>query len=309
MNNEQNSEHAWPIQKLSPDEFPALLREMSDPPKQLYLRGTLSTLEQSGSPGTEPKILCVVGSRKYSEYGKEACEYLIEGLQGYPITIVSGLALGIDSVAHRAALEARLTTLAFPGSGLQDDVLYPAIHYRLAQEILNSGGTLLSEFKPDQRAAPWMFPRRNRLMAGIAHAVLIIEAEERSGTSITARLALDYNRDVFVVPGSIFSPGSAGPHKLLQEGAAPVTCPEDILIKFGLLSPEDKQSVISFKKSSDGLLTPEEKIIMTLLDVPLQRDLLLKKSRLSVDTFQQTISRLELKQVLTEIQGMYYKRL
>ena len=120
------------------------------------------------------------------------------------------LLLGIDSIAHRSALDAGLKTIAVPGSGLDDDALYPREHLQLAREIVEKGGALVSEYEPDFKATTWSFPRRNRIMAGLSKAVLVVEAERPSGTLITARLALDYGRDVFAVPGSIFSETSRG---------------------------------------------------------------------------------------------------
>src|SRR3989344_5703207 len=168
------------LKSLSPQEFPPLLREISDPPKQLYLRGEM--------PSFEKKWLAVVGSRAMTTYGKQACKYLLEGLRGYPIVIVSGLAYGVDAEAHKAALDAGLTTVAVPGSGLDWDVLYPRANVGLAREILKAGGALLSEFKPEQKAADYTFPQRNRIMAGLSHATLVIEAKEKSGSLITAKL-------------------------------------------------------------------------------------------------------------------------
>src|SRR3989344_2642579 len=185
------------LAQLTPNLFPRRLREIPDPTEKIYLKGTL--------PSEDHKWLCVVGSRKYSSYGKEVCEKLIEGLRGYPVVIVSGLALGMDAIAHRAALSAKLHCVAVPGSGLDPSVLYPATNRRLADEILKAGGVLLSEFEPNFRATAWSFPQRNRIMAGLSDAVLVIEAEKRSGTLITARLATAYHRDVFTIPGSIFS--------------------------------------------------------------------------------------------------------
>ncbi len=182
---------------LTPEYFPEKLKQIPDAPKKLYVEGVL--------PSEDTKILAVVGARKHTPYGKEACEKLIAGLAGYDICIVSGLALGIDAVAHKAALDAGLKTIAVPGSGLDRSVLYPITNKRLAEEILHAGGALLSEFEPKTIAAPWTFPQRNRIMAGLADAVLVVEAELQSGTLITSKYATEYNRDVLAVPGSIFS--------------------------------------------------------------------------------------------------------
>ena len=183
------------IRELFADEIPEWLMEIPEPPKKLYIRGEM--------PKGDSKFLCVVGSRKHTEYGKEACQKLIAGLRGYDIVVVSGLALGIDGIAHKAALDASLTTIAIPGSGLHPSVLYPSSNRQLAEKIVDSGGALLSEFEPMFRPTLYSFPQRNRIMAGISHAVLIVEAEIKSGTLITSRLATDYNREVMAVPGSV----------------------------------------------------------------------------------------------------------
>src|SRR3990167_8447881 len=168
------------IKKLPKKDSPKALLEIPQPPEDLWIIGEL--------PPEDLIYLCVVGSRKFTSYGKEACEKIIAGLKGYPIVIVSGLAMGIDAIAHKKALSVGLKALVFPGSGLSREAMYPKTNIKLAEEIFNSGGCFLSEFEPDFKATLWSFGRRNRLMAGISKAVLIIEAEERSGTLITARL-------------------------------------------------------------------------------------------------------------------------
>ncbi len=182
------------IKKLS--EIPDRLREIHDAPKELFYQGEF--------PDADVKYLSVVGSRKFTTYGETACQEIIKGLEGYPIVIVSGLALGIDTIAHQTALRVGLKTIAVPGSGLGDKVLYPRSNMSLRDSILKAGGCMLSEFKEDFAVTNWSFPMRNRIMAGLSHAVLIIEAEEKSGSLITARLGMEYNRDVLVLPGSIF---------------------------------------------------------------------------------------------------------
>lgn len=172
---------SYKINVLKRNDWPPLLEEINQLPKQLFYAGT--------NPDWSRKLLCIVGARKNSSYGKEAVETLVEGLRGYPITIVSGLALGIDSIAHRAALKNNLPTIAVPGSGLSLEVLHPQSHTRLAQEIVEKGGMLMNEFDPEFKAAHYSFPQRNRIMAGMSHATLVVEAEKKSGTLITARLA------------------------------------------------------------------------------------------------------------------------
>jgi len=275
--------------QLMPKEFPHLLREIPDAPKTLYLKGKLSS--------TDTKLLCVVGSRKYSPYGKEVCEKLITGLRGYDISIVSGLALGIDGIAHRAALGAGLHTIAIPGSGLGENVLYPATHRNLAKQIITSGGALLSEFEEDFRATPYNFPQRNRIMAGMSHAVLIIEAEERSGTLITSRLATDYNRDVLTVPHSIFSRSSFGPHMLLRLGATPITHSLDVLEALHIEHTE--KSPIS----NVGDLSKNEQKVITLIQSPLSRDELIEQLELPTQEVQVLLSAMEIKGLITERLG------
>ncbi len=277
----------FPIKILEPKQFPLLLKEIPDPPKKLFIRGTFPQSE---------KFLCVVGARKYSQYGKSVCEELILGLRGYPIAIVSGLALGIDSIAHRSALKAGLLTIAVPGSGLGDDVLYPSIHKTLAHEILKAGGGLLSEFEEDFQATPWSFPQRNRIMAGISHAVLVIEAEKKSGTLITSRLATEYNRDVFTVPGSIFSSNSEGPHMLIRLGATPITSSQDLREALGF------KVEAHFEKNYDNCSSEEKKII-SLLDSPLEKDVLIRKSKMSASEINTILSLLEIKGIIKETLG------
>ncbi|MEK7098774.1 MAG: DNA-processing protein DprA, partial [Patescibacteria group bacterium] len=214
------------LRKLTKKDFPPLLNEIPDPPQQLYVRGEL--------PSYDLKWLAVVGSRALTPYGKQACEYLIEGLRGYPIVIVSGLAYGTDAHAHKVALHTGLPCVAVPGSGLDYDVLYPKANVGLAKEIIKAGGAHLSEFEPDMKATDYTFPQRNRIMVGLTHATLVIEAKERSGSLITARLATEYNRELLVVPGSIFSATSKGTHQFLKLGATPATEPADILKALGI---------------------------------------------------------------------------
>ena len=216
----------FPIRTLAPEEFPSLLHEIPDAPHALNCRGTL--------PSPDLKLLAVVGSRKHTSYGTQVVEHLIAGLRGYPIGIVSGLALGIDSLAHTAALQNDLYTIAVPGSGLDDSVLYPHSHLPLAHTILESGGGLLSEYDHTFAATPWSFPQRNRIVTGMSNATLLIEAGEKSGTLISARLASDYNREVLAVPGDIFSENSRGVHQFLKLGATPITHAEDILAALGI---------------------------------------------------------------------------
>jgi len=283
---------SYSIRELLPEEFPPQLLEIPQPPKKLFLAGEL--------PPSETIFLSVVGSRKYSNYGKDVCESIIEGLAGFPITIVSGLALGIDSIAHRAAMRAGLTTLAVPGSGLHHSVIYPRAHLSLAEEIVERGGALLSEFDPKLSAAPWTFPQRNRIMAGLSRAVLVIEAEERSGTLITSRLATEYNRDVYVIPNSIFAQGSRGSNKLLKQGAYPITDASDILELFGLA-----QETATISEQSLADLSEDEQKIFALLSEPTPRDELIRASGFDISSVNTLLSVMEIKGLIIERGGAF----
>ena len=279
------------IKTLEGEEIPEMLREISDAPDKIYLQGKL--------PSFETKILCVVGSRKYTQYGKDACEKLISGLRGYDICIVSGLALGIDGIAHKSALDAGLKTIAIPGSGLHESVLYPSSHRQLAEKILENGGALISEFEPKFRATPYSFPQRNRIMAGMSHAVLVVEAEIKSGTLITSKFATEYNRDVLTIPGSIFSRNSEGPNMLIRLGATPVRSSEDILEALGFKIDETPQNLEL--KYAD--CSPEELLVVKCLDEPREKDELIRQMKMSVSKASTIISIMEIKGLIVESLG------
>ncbi len=279
------------IKKLPKNKFPKALLEIPQPPENLWIIGEL--------PPADLTYLCVVGSRKFTSYGKEACEKIITGLKGYPIVIVSGFAMGIDTIAHKKAMQMGLKTIVFPGSGLSSEAMYPKTNVRLMNEIVEGGGCLISEFEPDFKATQWSFPMRNRLMAGISKATLIIEAEEKSGTLITARLTTEYNRDLLVVPGSIFSSNSKGTNKLLHQGATPVTCAEDVLEAFGFEQEKDEEK----QKKLFEDLSPEEKTVINLLREPMQRDYLIQKIKLPIATANALLSVMEIKELIKEELG------
>ncbi len=283
------------IYKLDPSEFPPCLLEIPEPPKKLFIRGKI--------PDPEEFIyLGIVGSRKYTSYGKDVLEKLVDSLKGYPVVIVSGLALGIDSLAHKRAIENNILTLAIPGSGLDKNVLYPATNFRLAEEILQKGGCLLSEFEPSMRATLWSFPRRNRIMAGLCKAILIVEAEEKSGTLITARLAVEYNRDVLVVPGPIFSDNSKGTNQFLRLGATPITSPDDLLEALGF--EKDNQQ----NEQENINLNTEEKLVLEIIKEPLSKDILISKLGMETSKASILLSLMEIKGLIKEEFGEIIKK-
>ncbi|HTH92892.1 MAG TPA: DNA-processing protein DprA [Candidatus Paceibacterota bacterium] len=289
----------FPIQTISIDEYFPQLKEIPQPPKKLYMRGSLESSEGR-------TFVTVVGSRSYTPYGKFVCEKLISGLRGYPVTIVSGLAIGIDSIAHQAALDVGLPTVAFPGSGLDWNVLYPANNKKLAKRILQNGGALLSEFEHRVIGAPWTFPQRNRLEAGIASITIIIEAREKSGTLITARLATEYNKIVGAVPGPINAESSVGANWLLKLGAIPITESADILKELGFALPGELPFYAN--KGPTIILNETEELIMSALNAPLSRDTIIEKLRLDPVTAAIAFSTLEIKGIIKEEYGLIAKK-
>ena len=288
-------------EKITADEFSTYhlerLREIPQPPTSLWLQGS--------PPPSDHTLLSVVGSRSYTTYGKQVVSELIAGLRGYPIGIVSGLAKGIDGLAHRAAIDAGLYTLAIPGSGLDRTVLYPAQHKSLADDILRTGGGLLSELEPHTRAAKWTFPQRNRLMAGLAHATLLVEAGEKSGTLITARMVVDYNRDLLVVPGSIFSPNSLGVHQFLKLGATPITCSTDIVEALQLPVRDENFAQATQKE----VLSENETKILTALKQPITVDALSTEIDLPFEVIQITLMQLEMQDLVRVTNGLYQAKI
>lgn len=272
--------------------FSPLLMGIPKPPAELYVRGEL--------PPPHFKMLTVVGSRNYTSYGADVVRYLIKGLAGYNISIVSGLALGIDALAHEYALEYGLHTTAVMGSGLAPSVIYPASNRGLAGQIISCGGCLISEFEPDFKATHWSFPQRNRIVAGLSDAVLVIEAEYKSGTRITADLALEYGRTVMAIPGSIFSDNSKGTNALLARGASIITSPQDILREFGFEREHNK----SPEKDSNIAMTPPEATLLGLLHEPKTRGQIIDESGLNISDVTILLTLLEIKGVIREEHGL-----
>lgn len=290
----------FPLSIISREQFEshplfARLLELHDIPDKLYIAGNLPEIRLDEYGRATPRILTVVGSRKYTSYGKLAVEKLLASLQGQNVIILSGLALGIDGISHETALKHNLITIAIPGSGLDTKVIYPSTHLRLAEDIVESGGALISEFAPDMQAAQWTFPARNRVMAALSDALLVVEASEKSGTLITARLALELGRDIGAIPGDIFSDSSFGTNMLIKEGAYIIRNADDL---YDLLHLERKiAEVVEADYSRD------EKLLLDLLSGPIEKDTLLVKSELKPDQFLIAMSSLEMKGCIQETFG------
>lgn len=273
--------------------FESLL-EIPDCPKKLNFQGNLF-------PKDDYKFIAVVGSRGHSSYAKNVLEKLFKEISGQPIVIISGLALGIDALAHSEAIKNNLKTIAIPGSGLNEEVLYPKSNLGLARNILDNNGILISEFENSAKTMPYFFPQRNRIMAGMADLILVIEAQEKSGTLITARLALDYNKELATIPNSIFSDYSIGSNNLLKQGASPIFSGQDILELLNLTG-KVKQTQLNFDD-----LNENEKIILKKLTEPKTKSELLEETELNISELSMQLSILEIKGLIKESLGKIMK--
>lgn len=277
--------------------YPRLLAEISDPPQTIFVRGDLSVLCTS-SP------LAVVGTRRATSYGKQITEQLVTELVSQGITIVSGLALGIDGLAHETTLRCQGRTIAVLGSGNAKKSVYPREHESLAERIASEGGALVSEYPPDFAPTQYSFPARNRIIAGLTLGTLVIEAPEESGALITARAALDYNREVCAVPHPITSLSGVGNNNLLKKGALLVTKAEDILEALHLHTTQKEVA-----KTTPFNCSPTEELLLSALSTePVHIDELTKFTRLDSTTVNSTLMLLELKQQVKNVGGMKYVR-
>jgi len=284
---------------LGDERYPELLRAIYDPPVVLYCDGV-------PEPG-DRQAVAIVGSRQATPYGLRVTDALAGKLSGLGFTIVSGFARGIDAAAHRAALAAGGRTIAVLGCGL--DVDYPPGHASLRAEIAGNGA-VLTEFVPGTPPLAGHFPRRNRIISGLALGVVVVEAAEGSGSLITARLALEQGREVFAVPGHIDAPTSRGPHGLLKQGAKLVETVDDIVEE--LLPQLDRplqmaktETVTAFSKHVD--LSPAERVILDLIGKePRHLDDLTEQSRLPAAEVARIILGLELKALVHQLPGQQY---
>ena len=237
--------------KLGGENYPKLLAHIADPPKQLYCRGNLELLNS--------ECVGVVGTRKLTSYGKESAQYITRGLATAGFTIVSGLAMGIDTIAHQTTLDIGGRTIAVLGGGVSDAKIGPKINLSLAQKILENNGLIISEYSDKEEIYAINFAIRDRIISGLSKGVVIIEADRDSGSLITAKCALDQNRDVFAVPGNIFSQKSTGSNELIKNGAKLVTSARDITEEYGY-------DLNLFSKGSDiSTKNPVQKNILAIL--------------------------------------------
>lgn len=274
-------------------EYSSLLKEIHDPPHTLFVRGTLPQSDFT---------LAVVGTRMATTYGRQIVEQIVRPLARSGMVIVSGLALGIDALAHTATLNEQGTTVAVLGGGCDRATIYPTSNRALAERIVAEGGAIISEYPPGTLAMPYHFPHRNRIIAGMSRGTLVIEAAEDSGSLITAKHALEQNREVFTVPGDITRDTSKGPNNLLKMGAHPVLCAEDILDALNL---QDLKATAEARKilPDDPV---EEKILTHLGGDPMHIDDLIRETQFETALLSSTLTLMEMKGKVRHIGGMHY---
>jgi DNA processing protein len=276
------------VRLLRRNDFPELLRHIHDPPRVLFLRGRASQ-EVLGQPA-----VAIVGARACSRYGALVARMLGRELAAAGLVVVSGLARGVDGEAHRGALESGGITVAVLGCGIDRD--YPATHAELARRICDQG-LVVSEYEPGVEPAPWRFPARNRIIAGLAAATVIVEARERSGALITADFALEDGREVFAVPGEITGTLSTGTNRLLRQGATPLTSSEDVLELFGLAAAQ--------RPRAPALGATAAAVLERLADGAASADELARATDLEPGPLAAALAELELAGVTAEADGRY----
>lgn len=272
--------------------FTSVLQHIPTPPETLYITGTL--------PTTRPPVVAIIGSRKPTAYGIEVTKRLAGDLAKEGVIIISGLAFGVDAIAHTATLEAHGITIAVMAGGLH--AVYPATHRGLAQQIITQGGALISEYAPGVEARPYSFLARNRLVSGLADAIIVTEATERSGTLSTVAHALEQNKEVFAVPGPITSLLSAGPNKLLQQGAHVALEAQDIL---NVIAPyrASQKPVVQLPLVTSN----EEQVIVNLIQRGVRDTTSLQqKSQLAVSDFLSALTMLEVRGTIRHSDALHW---
>ena len=284
----------WDIKTVALDScsYPSRLRLIKNPPKLLYYAGEMVA---------EENCLAIVGSRICSPYGKETALEMAKKAAQSSLTVVSGLAAGIDSMAHQAAVQAKKRTIAVLGGGLDFQSFYPKQNLRLAGQIIENGGVLISEYPPKTKPANYTFPQRNRIISGLSLGILVIEARIKSGALITADYAKKQNKKIFAVPGPIQSSSSRGCNLLIKKGARLTETIQDVLNELGLDCSEKPES--SFLKSDD----PKELLILKLLEEgSLNIEKIIGKTKINAAEAAGIISSMELKGIITDLGGNNY---
>ncbi|MBI2483723.1 DNA-protecting protein DprA [Candidatus Uhrbacteria bacterium] len=280
------------------EDYPQSLETIYDPPFLLYYRGLL--------PAQERELLTVVGARKATPYGLQCTHRLIGPVASSGIGIVSGLAYGIDSAAHQCALKYKGYTIAVLGTGIDQASMYPAAHRSLAERIIETGGCVMSEFPPRTGAQKKHFPLRNRIIAGLSRAILVVEAAARSGSLITATYALESSRVVCAVPGPLTSPLSMGTNQLLKSGAHVITDAADILLLYGIDGVSD---LLKHEARHPQLEDIEIRVLSTIGAEPSHLDEIIRSAKLDTRIVTSTLMMLEMKGVIRSYDRMYYGKI
>ncbi len=287
-------EHGLGLLLPSRDEYPRLLKEIPDPPGVLFVRGAIEP--------ADAMAVAIVGTRRATHYGKQQAERLAAGLARTGVTVVSGLARGIDAAAHRGALAAGGRTIAVLASGVLN--VFPPEHEKLADEVV-AHGAVVSEAAPTMPPLSGMFPQRNRIISGLSLGAIIVEAADRSGALITARHAMEQGREVFAVPGQVDSPASSGPHRLLRDGAKLVTCVDDVLEELGHLpaaAPDQRGG--SIRAAAELKLNDLEHAVLQAIDpAGSMLDEVAVACKLPIHRVLSTVSVLESRRLVRKIGG------
>lgn len=273
--------------------YPESLKKVSGAPEVLYYRGDL--------PKSDENCFAVVGTRRHSSYGQQATLQITGELSDAGLTIVSGMAPGIDTFAHKICIEKKKRTIAVLGTGLDERSIYPQENLQLSRKIIETGGCLISEFPPETHGSKFTFPRRNRIISALSLGVLVVEAKEKSGSLITANYARKQGKKVFAVPGQIFSLNSKGPNGLIKNGAFLVESSKDILNELGL------KSFVVNTPQDFGVVTPQELAILTALkEEALYIDKIIEKTKLNVSVVSTSLAMMEISGKIRNLGGNTY---
>lgn len=284
--------------KLNHKSYPKQLLAIKNSPKRLFVEGNMELLNG--------KCIAVVGSRNCTEYGKKWCKYFVKELVKYDLTIVSGMAIGIDSIAHNTAINYGGKTIAVLPSGLEN--IFPLENNKLYNAIIKCGGCVISEYLPKSKANSKKFLERNRIVSGLSSGLLVVEAAYRSGTSVTARFAKKQGRDVFCIPGSLDNPKSIGTNKLIKEFAKIATSPLDILVQFGIINEEVGEKNITLKEDISNIPIEYRKVYAVITQNPMDVNEISKKSNFSVREVTAKLTMLELEGKIKKVAGNRYVR-
>lgn len=285
--------------KIGDENYPKKFLQLEKPPKTIWVDGDISLLEKPA--------LAIVGSRKNTPYGEKIAKLFATQISKQGIVIVSGLALGIDTIAHTYSKNSLGNTIAVIGSGLNQ--IYPEENRELAKEIIDGGGCLLSEYEPDEKVNMKNFPKRNRLICALSEGIFVVEADYRSGSKLTGNLGLKYGKKVFCVPRNIGELRGWGTNLLIQEGAKLVLSPGDILEEYGIKYDKKEELEQIYEKKKKTEIKPEYKELYNLItEDPIEINELTKKSKLDISELNQKITMMEIEGYIESLPGNEYKR-